>query len=143
MAAIDQYNHELIDFFYCPSDYELVYGNTTRQIAIYRLLENIPKGENDFDGKVNDILVGGGSGEAQAMRISQNGIRFFLEDSFDEFNSTTDLVKTFWSPTFAFRIGNGLLKIGWNPREELELWFAKRVVKQLIEKEKILTPNKD
>ena len=38
-----------------------------------------------FDGNAGDILVGGGSGEAQSLRISQNGIKFLMEGMFDDF----------------------------------------------------------
>ena len=50
MSAIDKYQHKFIDFFDCPSDYDLVYGSSTKLIAIYQLLENIPDDEDDFDG---------------------------------------------------------------------------------------------
>ena len=42
MSAVDQYQHELIGFIKCPSDYDFVFGSKTRQIAVYRLLQAIP-----------------------------------------------------------------------------------------------------
>lgn len=137
MSAINQYKHEFLDLFHCPSDHELIYLNPRNQIAIYRLLENIPEDEKDFDGKAGDLLVGGGSGEAQALRISEKGIRFFRDESFPDFDSLEELVKSFWTPTFSYKMGNGLSKLGWKPEEEIEFWLAERIIEQLQKKGKI------
>jgi len=142
MASIDQYKHELLDFIECPSDYSLVLGNPTRQIAIYRLLEDVPDSESAFKGRVNDILIGGGSGEVPSLRVSQKGIKFFVDEEFDDFDSRKDLLESHWTPTFCFKLGNGFMKLGWSVEEQLEFWVAERVIKQLIEREKITVPNK-
>ncbi|UZR98557.1 hypothetical protein [Chondrinema litorale] len=124
MAAIDQYKHELLDFFHCPSDFDLIFGNPIKKIAVYQLLESIPKNEKSFDGEVGDVLVGGGSGESQTLRISTKGIRFILDENFNDFELREGLIKAFWTPTFSFKIGNGLQKLGWNPNESMEFWLA-------------------
>lgn len=55
MSAIDQYKHKLLGFIECPSTFDIVSFNTTRKVAIYELLENVPTEECDFDGKIGDI----------------------------------------------------------------------------------------
>jgi len=141
MSSIDIYKHKLLDFFECPSDFELVFGNSTKSIAIYELEEDIPEEELAFDGKAGDLLVGGGSGEAEALRISRKAIEFFKDEDFVEFDSINEILKPFWSPAFAFKIGNGLKKPGWSPNENLEFWLAEKVINQLLDKGKITLPN--
>jgi|TARA_B110000114_G_C15046085_1_gene379241 hypothetical protein len=51
MATIDTYKYKLLDFFVCPSDFDIVYQNPTRKIAIYQLEQDIPTDEINFDGK--------------------------------------------------------------------------------------------
>ncbi len=73
MSAIDSYKHELLGMVKCPSPFELVYGRGAgekQEIPLYRLLEDIPSDETDFQGKKGDLLLGGGSGEIDALRIS-------------------------------------------------------------------------
>jgi hypothetical protein len=132
MSAINQYKHKLLDFFDCKSDYEIVFGNSTKNIAIYILEQDIPTEEKDFDGKKGDLIVGGGSGEAESLRISSKAIDYFKNDNLINFNDHDELVKPFWTPTFAYKLGNGLKKIGWSPNENLEFWFAEKIVNQLI-----------
>lgn len=126
MAAIDQYKHRLIHIIDCPADDDFVYGSPTRTIAIYELLEDIPSEEKDFDGKTGDILVGGGSGEAMALRIS-------IPEVFVGDDEVRQVFKPFWSPTFAYKIGVGFRKIGWEPGEsELEAWLVDYVVQRVL-----------
>lgn len=132
MSRIDGYKHELLGFIECKSDYNFVYLSQTRNIAIYRLKEDVPYDETSFDGKTNDILVGGGQGEAAAMRISYpSAFRFFCFDDFDDFDGYDELFKTFWSPTDSFNFGNGYLKSNWNPKVELDYWLAEEICKLL------------
>lgn len=126
MAAIDQYKYRLIDTIECPADDDFVYNSPTRTIAIYELLEDIPPQENDFDGKAGDILVGGGSGEAMALRISIPEVLVHTDEIMQIF-------KPFWSPTFAYKVGVGFRKIGWNPSEsDLEAWLVDYVVREVL-----------
>ena len=141
MASIDKYEHKLLDYFHCPSDFELVYQNSTREIAIYQLEQDIPADEPDFDGKKGDLLLGGGSGEAESLRISIKGIKFFTNNEFDDFNSGEELVKSFWTPNFSYKVGNGLEKLAWTPDENMEFWLAEKIIEQLFKKEKITVPN--
>ncbi len=129
MAAIDQYKHRIIHTIECPADDNFVYYSPTRTIAIYELLEDIPPDEKDFDGKTGDILVGGGSGEAMALRISVPEVFVDVDDKDDE---ARPVFKPFWSPTFAYKIGVGFRKIGWNPNElDLEAWLVDYVVREV------------
>ena len=138
MASIDQYNHELLGFVECPSDYDFVYENPTREIAIYRLLQDVPKDELDFDGKINDLIIGGGSGEAKSLRICVDKcIDFFIHEDLDSFEITSDLYKSYWTPTFSYIIGTGFSKLGWTPELPLEEWLTKRILDKLITESKI------
>jgi len=124
MASIDCYKHRLLDVFVCPGDYDIVYGSITRKIGIYQLDEDISDDETAFDGKKGDILIGCGAGVAKTLRISQKGIMFFVSNDFDNFENREELCKSFWTSNFAFKLGNGLLKLGWNLDEDIEFWFA-------------------
>ena len=109
----------------------------TIRIAIYELLDNIPNNEKYFDGKAGDILVGGGSGEAPALRIS-NPLAFqfatYDENKFAdlEFDDLDEVFKAFWTPTQSFMLGEGFIKLGWTPDRLLEMWLTENVCKLLI-----------
>ncbi len=133
MSSIDKYQHNLIGFIKCDSDYDIVYNNSTRLIAVYKLQQDIPNDEQDFDGRKNDILIGGGQGEVPAFRISiPNAIKFFSDEEFDDFVEYSELFKSFWSPTQSFKLCNGFLKMGWDPAESIEFWLAEQVCNLLI-----------
>jgi len=137
LSSIDQYKHKLIGHITCPSTNSFVDGREeTREIAIYELLENIRATEECFDGKAGDILVGGGRGEAPALRISNPfAFQFFtLDDECQdiEFNSYDEIFKCFWSPTKSYIFGEGFMKLGWTTDIQIELWLAENVCKLLI-----------
>lgn len=140
MSSIDTYKHNHLGFIECPSTYNIINfskATTNTRIAIYELLEDIPKDEKDFDGKAGDILVGGGSGEAPALRIS-NPIAFrfstYNEDKFSEleFDNLEEIFKSFWTPTQSYILGEGFSKLGWTPDEDLEMWLTENICKLLI-----------
>lgn len=133
MSAIDQYRHKHIGFIECPSNYSIVHANyDTRLIAIYELLQDIPIDETDFDGKIGDILLGGGSGEAAAMRISTDrAFRSLSDDNFYDNDDGIDIYKSFWTATEAYKFCQGFKKLGWKPREEIEDWLLKNLLKIL------------
>ena len=133
MASIDQYKHRLLGFINCPSDYEIVDNNPTRDIAVYELLEDIPKDETDLDGKIGDILVGGGSGEVPAFRISIPGaLDFFVFERDVDFDDHEDVFKAFWTPTESFKLCDGFRKTGWDARRPIEFWLAENICLILI-----------
>ena len=138
MSAIDAYKHRLLGFIECPSTNSFVnFNDDSRKIAIYELLENIPLDEESFDGKIGDILVGGGRGEAPAFRISYPiAFQFFTldEDAFYDlkFDNLNDIYKAFWTPTKSYVFCEGYLKIGWTVNTDIEMWLAENVCKLLI-----------
>ncbi len=138
MSAIDAYKHRKLGYIECPSTNSFVdFNEDTRKIGLYELLENIPADEKFFDGKVGDIIVGGGSGEAPAFRIS-NPIAFqfftFNEDAFCdlEFDSLNEIFKAYWTPTQSYVFCEGFLKLGWTVDTDIEMWLAENVCKLLI-----------
>jgi hypothetical protein len=136
MSAIDCYKHELLGFIICPSTYDFVSFSNTREIAIYKLLQSIPEDEDDFDGLSGDILVGGGGGEAPALRISNpKAFDFFASEDFEnvEFTTRDDLYKAFWRLNTAFIFCEGYLKLGWEPSWDIESWLAENVCRVLID----------
>ena len=132
MSAIDQYKHKLLGFIECPSSFDIVQLNDTRKIAIYELLEDIPSYEGDFDGKIGDLLVGGGSGECPAFRISVPEAMILFTREIDDFKGYDSYFKHFWQPTEAFKLCDGFLKIGWPPDEFIEWWLAENISFLLI-----------
>jgi len=138
MSAIDVYKHRLLGFIECPSTNSFVnFNEGTRKIAIYELLENIPLDEECFDGKIGDILVGGGKGEAPAFRISNPiAFQFFTSDKNTfcdlEFDNLNDIFKAFWTPTKSYIFCEGFLNLGWTVDKDIEMWLAENVCKLLI-----------
>ncbi len=134
MSAVDKWKHECLGFIECPSTFDFVYNNPTRKIAIYQLLEDIPNDEKGFDGKAGDIVLGGGSGEAPAFRVSiPESIYFFTKDDWEGFETHEDLFKAFWSPTQAYTLGEGFVKTGWTPDTPIEFWLAENICLLLID----------
>ena len=133
MASIDKYKHRLLGFIVCPSDYDIVDGNSTRDIAVYELLENIPDEETDFDGNSGDILIGGGSGEAPAFRVAiPKTFDFLLNDIDVTFDSHDELFKAFWTPTESYILCDGFQKLGWDAKRPIEFWLAENICLLLI-----------
>lgn len=138
MSSIDKYSHKIIGFIECPSDYNLVYKNKIKKLPIYQLKQDIPNDEIDFDGKTGDLIIGGGSGEAPAFRISYpEAVYFFKKKNWDDFENYDEIFKSFWTSTFAYKIGTGFVKIGWNPYTELEFWFSSLIIDKLLDNGKI------
>lgn len=128
MSAIDQYKHNCLGFIECPTDFDFF-----SELAVYELLEDIPLDEQDFGGKKGDILLGGGSGEAPAFRISvPEALLFFTKEDYNAFENYEDLFKAFWTPTEAFKLCGGFLKLGWTPVEPIEFWLAENMCLLLI-----------
>jgi hypothetical protein len=131
MAAIDQYQHKLLGFINCPSTYDFVYASNTRDIAVYELFQDIPADEKCFDGKTGDILVGGGSGEAPALRIKMpQSMVFFTSENSEK--DPHEFIRCFWTPANAFVLCEGFIKVGWKVNTSIEIWLAENVCKALI-----------
>ena len=133
MSTIDQYKHRHLGFIECPSTFDFVFNNSTRKIAIYELLENIPSNENDFDGKIGDIILGGGSREAPAFRISiPETLNLFTKDNWEDFETPSELFKAFWTPTESYKLCEGFTKFSWPPNSPIEFWLAENICFLLI-----------
>ena len=133
MASIDQYKHRHLGFISCPSDYDFVYNSSTRDIGIYELLQDIPDDERDFDGKTGDIIVGGGSGEAPALRISMpDSIDFFIGHKDLALENYNEIFKIFWTPTQSYILCQGFKKLGWDIKTPIEFWLTENICKTLI-----------
>ena len=137
MSVIDVYKHKLLGFIECPSTNSFInFNEETRRIAVYELLENIPVEKDSFDGKIGDIILGGGRGEAPAFRIStQMAFQFFTLDENSacdlQFDNLNDIFKAFWSPTESYILCEGFLKLGWTVETDIEMWLAENVCKLL------------
>lgn len=135
MSAIDQYKHRLLGFTECPSSFEIIYSNPIRKVAIYELLEDIPSDEDNFDGKIGDIILGGGRGEVPAFRVAiPEAIYFFIGDNWANSNSQEDLFKPFWTPTQSYKLCEGYAKLGWTTDNEIEFWLAENLCLLLLNK---------
>ena len=133
MSRIDSYSHRVIGFIKLPPFAVNEVSFPFSEIAIYELLENIPGDEADFDGKVGDVLVGGGSGESPAFRISiPEAIIFWYDDEYKlEFKNYNELFKTFWNPTESFQLCTIYKQYGWRPDIDIEFWLSEIVCNYL------------
>lgn len=135
MSEISNYRNKLLGYIMCPSDYELIEGSISSKIPIYILEENIPPHETHFDGKAGDLVIGGGTGAAEALRISLPEAVSFLDSNESVFFESPHSFKSFWSHNFILRLANGFSKVGWNfNSSSLEIWLARQVIGWIKEK---------
>jgi hypothetical protein len=85
-------------------------------------------------------VLGGGSGEVAALRISiPEAILFFTREDWEEqinieeFETPGDLYdhiyKAYWSMTSAFVFGDGYVRLGWKPHEHsIEIWLVRHIL---------------
>lgn len=132
MSQIDSYPHKLISTLNCPTDFDFVYKNPTREIPLYRFDADTPNDEF-LGAKKGDVSLGGGSGEAPAILFSMPETILFCIDE-DWGNQTTlnffgNIVKHQWSINTAYIFGTGYRKLGWEPNKiSLETWLAEHLV---------------
>jgi hypothetical protein len=134
MSIIDSYQHTCIGIVQCPSTYAIVPGNSThRNIPIYRVDEDMPH-DADWRAKAGDILLGGGSGESAALRISiPEAIWFFTDEDPPHFDLWNELWQAYWSPTEAYVFGEGYAKLGWQPTIPIEHWLVEHIIAFLLQ----------
>lgn len=104
-------------------------------ISIYRLKEDVPLRFIDLDGKKGDILLGGGSGEAAAMRISMpEAITFYTHDYLSNDLTLEDIVKPFWSTGNTYDFHKTYMKKGYRPSTgpAIESWLAEHIVAYVL-----------
>ncbi|TDB64658.1 DUF3885 domain-containing protein [Arundinibacter roseus] len=129
MSQISSYIFSQLGFIQCPSSHDFVYKSNTRQIAVYRLEENA----EEFKAKKGDILVGGGRGEAQILRIALPEMIHWMNDELGKVENPETIIYPIWTPTFSYLVGEGFSKIGWKPEEkELEVWLAEKVMQDIV-----------
>ena len=130
MSEIDGYRHKCIGIVVCPSSFEIVPGNDAhREIPLYRLEENA----SEWEAKSGDLLLGGGSGESPALRISiPEAVAWATRE--DDGNSLPPegVCRAYWSMTRAFVFGEGYTKIGWHPRQPIESWLTEHIVSFIL-----------
>jgi hypothetical protein len=69
MSEVDGYRHRCIGMVRCPSRFAIVRQRTHQEIPIYRI-DDDASDATSFRAKAGDILLGGGTGESAALRIS-------------------------------------------------------------------------
>ncbi len=133
MSEIERYKHECIGMVHCPSSYGL-----ERDIPIYRIDED-SNDDTEFVAKRGDLLLGGGSGESPALRISMPQAIYFLTDEvWDDWESSDEIYGAYWSLDQAFVFCEGYFKLGWRPygadegaykgSYAIEIWLMEHVV---------------
>jgi hypothetical protein len=97
---------------------------------LYRLDENIPTDEKDFQGKKGDILLGGGSGQSAALRVTvPEAFYFWTHADWDDYETLDEIIKPYWTPTQAYIFGVGYSKLGWTPEDDLlEWWLGQHIL---------------
>lgn len=125
MSAIDTVWHEII--------------GQINGIPIYRLKEDAPEQAPKnfgFDGKKGDVLLGGGSGETAAMRISMPIAMEWFTGKMDwreklEYN-WHDISKTFWSNNNAYEFIQEYIEMGYVLQDcPIETWLTEHILSYL------------
>ena len=133
MSEIDQYKHECIGMVSCPSSFlpAAYWRNPARMIPIYRIDQDTTEGDS-FSAKRGDLLVGGGSGECPALRISIPETFFFLTHKdweLEENHWYNEFCKAYWSLNQAYVFCDGYFRLGWHPYEGfIEVWLARHIL---------------
>ena len=133
MSEVDMYQHKCIGIVDCPSSYSTVTGKVEPTgnsiVALYRLDEDAI----EWNAKKGDLLLGGGSGESAALRISiPLAIRVFTHEGWTDFESYDDIYRAYWGMNDAFILGEGYLKLGWNPQFGIEAWLTQHIISFIL-----------
>jgi len=119
MSEIDRYKHQCIGIISCPSEYGI------RNIPLYRLDESA----SEWDAKPGDLLLGGGSGESDALRVSlPEAIFLVTRDDWFDYDELDTIFRAYWGTSSAFIFGNGYAKLGWHPSKSMEFWLIDHIV---------------
>jgi hypothetical protein len=133
MSTIDVYKHQLLGFIRCPMVYSLYRdGRVLDRLPIYELLEHV-EGESSISGAPGDVVIGGGSGEASALRFSIPQLFLCYTHSGQGNGHLEKPITSHWSLTEAFIFGQGFLSLGWFPEQQpLDLWLAGHLMAFLV-----------
>lgn len=128
MSEIDSYRHECMGIVKCPSQYNVLYSSSLQLIPLYMLHEDGLDAES-WQAKCGDLLLGGGSGESAALRISMpEAIYFFTYLDWDDYESLSDVCCAYWNMNEAYIFCDGYNKLGWSPKERIELWLTEHIL---------------
>jgi hypothetical protein len=140
MSAIDRYAHRCLGIIACPSRYPIMSGNDAqRLVPIYRLDQDVDVQERSFQGKRGDVLIGGGSGESAALRISMpDAFYFYTHEDWERFSGSgtwtpTTIATAYWSMTQAYVFGDGYHAVGWTPTKRIEVWLTEHTLSFLAQ----------
>ncbi len=130
MSEIDSYRHECIGIINCPSAYEIVPGNDRhRLVPLYRLDHDALDNDDSWHAKTGDLLLGGGSGESAALRISiPEAFYYSTREAWDTFASLDEIYQAYWTMTQAYVFCDGYAQLGWTPHYQIEKWLTKHVL---------------
>jgi hypothetical protein len=93
-------------------------GRVFDRLPVYRLGEEISD-ESSLSGCAGDILIGGGSGEANALCFSVPEIFTFYNRTPEEtYAAGRPAIKSYWTADDAFMFGVGFEKMGWSPDQQ-------------------------
>ena len=134
MSEIDSYRHECLGIVHCPASFPFVSGNAnTREIWLYRLLQDVRPEADSFEGKSGDLLLGGGYGEAPALWIAlPEAFELFTQEPRERRASLTDVCRAHWSANEAFVLCEGFSRLGWTPESPIELWLLEHILAFVI-----------
>jgi hypothetical protein len=130
MSAIDSIWHELI--------------GQLDDVPIYRLLETPEKGYGEFgDARKGDILLGGGSGETPALRISMpEALEVYTAHDigkriYTEGHRYDNEVQEFWGLNHGYDRINRYKKLGYRPKIDgwIESWLACQILHWVTQRE--------
>jgi hypothetical protein len=134
MSEIDSYKHECIGMVHCPTPYAGMYWNPPHEyIPLYTLGEDAWDA-GSWQAKRGDLLLGGGSGEAPALRISiPAAFYFFTIEDWDAYDSFHEIYQAYWPMTAAYVFGVGYAKLGWTPQDPLETWVTEHILAFILQ----------
>jgi len=125
MSEIDQYKHECIGIIVCPSSYPIVAGREHRNIPLYRVDETA----EEWDAKPGDLLLGGGHGESEVLRISMPEALVLNTNEYgDDCGNLWDHYQAYWSMNMAYVFCEGYSKLGWRPDARIEGWLGDHIL---------------
>jgi hypothetical protein len=108
-------------------------GRIFDRLPVYELLQDVAD-EKSLSGRAGDIIIGGGSGET-------NALRFAIPEIFHHFTNGPDCVGegreppiiSHWSENEAFIFCQGFENLGWDvERQDLKIWLAEHLMAFLV-----------
>jgi hypothetical protein len=131
LSEIDSFQHKCIGMVSCPSSFlpSSYWRHPERVIPVYRLDEDALDATS-LSAKQGDLLLGGGSGECPALRISLPEAFYLLGREADpaQYNHEKPW-HAYWSIDDAFVFGDGYVRLGWQPLgQPMELWLTAHIV---------------